>query len=100
MGIVVDNIRHTEYIKIMIRTQVYIPDDLHGDLMLLARQEGVNFSSLVRDGVREVIKKKRAKRMGDWRKFIGAGGKGGPKDLSSKIDYYLYGAGNPKWGKR
>jgi len=41
--------------------------------------------------------KKSAKK--DWRKFIGAAGKGGPKDVASTIDYYLYGEGNPKWGK-
>lgn len=71
----------------MIRTQVYIPDDLHGDLMLLARQEGVNFSSLVRDGVREVIKKKKAARGKGvlWKHFAGAL-KYGPKDLSTRVN--------------
>ena len=66
--------------------------------MLLAKSEGINFSQLIREGAEEV-KKKRIKKK-DWRKFIGAGGKGGPKDLSSKIDYYLYGGGNPKWAER
>ena len=79
----------------MIRTQVYIPEDLHRDLMLLAKQEGVNFSKLIREGAEEVKKKRINKK--NWKSFIGAGGKGGPKDLSSKIDYYLYGKGNPKW---
>lgn len=83
----------------MIRTQVYIPEDLHRDLMLLAKQEGVNFSKLVREGVEEVRKKRTKAKKNDWREFVGAGGRGGPKDLSSKIDYYLYGKGNPKWGK-
>ncbi len=45
----------------------------------------------------EMKLKKSAKK--DWRKFIGAAGKGGPKDVASTIDYYLYGEGNPKWGK-
>ena len=84
----------------MIRTQVYIPDDLHRDLMLLAKQEGTNFSRLIREGAAEVLKKKRvARKKKDWRRFIGAAGKGGPKDVASKIDYYLYGKGNPKWAK-
>lgn len=82
----------------MIRTQVYIPDDLHRDLMLLAKQEGTSFSRLIREGAKEVVKKKR-KIKGDWRKFVGAV-KGGPTDVASTIDYYLYGDGNPKWGKR
>ena len=83
----------------MIRTQVYIPEDLHRDLMLLAKQEGTNFSTLIREGVKEVVKKKKSAKKGDWRKFVGAV-KGGPRDVASKIDYYLYGDGNPKWGKR
>lgn len=81
----------------MIRTQVYIPDDLHRDMALLMRQEGMNFSQLIREGVETVIRKKKIKRNKKWGEgFIGAV-KGGPKDLSSKIDYYLYGKGNPKW---
>ncbi|KKU79054.1 MAG: hypothetical protein UY06_C0032G0011 [Candidatus Amesbacteria bacterium GW2011_GWA2_47_70] len=69
--------------------------------MLLAKTSGLNFSQLIREGAEEV-KKKRAKtqKKRDWKKFIGAGGRGGPKDLSSKIDYYLYGEGNPKWAGR
>ena len=77
---------------------MYLPEDLHAELMLLAKTSGQNFSSLVRQGARAVVKQKKAKKK-DWRKFIGAGGKGGPKDLASKIDYYLYGAGNPKWAR-
>lgn len=84
----------------MIRTQVYIPDDLHRDLMLLVKQEGMNFSQLVREGVKVVIKKRKIKRAKKWGEgFIGAI-KGGPKDLASKIDYYLYGEGNPKWAEK
>ena len=84
----------------MIRTQVYIPDDIHRDLMLLVNQTGLNFSELIRQGAREVInKQKLTEPKRDWRKFVGAGGKGGPKNLSSRIDYYLYGNGNPKWEK-
>lgn len=84
----------------MIRTQVYIPDDLHGDMALLMRQEGMNFSQLIREGVKAVIRKKKIKRNKKWGEgFIGAV-KGGPKDLSSKIDYYLYGKGNPKWAEK
>lgn len=65
---------------------MYIPDDLHRDLMLLAKQEGVNFSGLIREGAEEV-KKKRMKRfkVDDWRDFVGAL-KYGPKDLSTRIN--------------
>lgn len=78
---------------------MYIPEDLHRDLMLLAKREGTNFSTLIRRGAQEVVEKKKSEKKKDWRKFIGAAGKGGPKDVASKIDYYLYGKGNPKWAK-
>jgi len=85
----------------MIRTQVYLPEDLHRELKVLANIRRTNFSSLIREGARVVVdrtwKKKKTK---DWGKgFIGAGSRGGPKDLSSRIDYYLYGGGS-KWAKK
>ena len=85
----------------MLRTQIYLPDDLHRDLTLLAKSEGRTISQLIREGATQVLaeKKRKAAKKKDWRKFIGAV-KGGPTDVSSTIDYYLYGEGNPKWGKR
>lgn len=65
--------------------------------MLLVKTSGKNFSTLIREGAEVVVKSKKIKRTKRWGEgFIGAV-KGGPKDLSSKIDYYLYGKGNPKW---
>ena len=85
----------------MIRTQVYLPEELHQELMFLSKTEKVNFSTLIREGAKVLIERKRTKKLRKnkgWGKgFIGACSKGGPKDLASKIDYYLYGAGNPKW---
>lgn len=84
----------------MIRTQVYLPEDIHRDLMLLAKKEGTNFSSLIREGAKVIIKKKTTRKKKDFGKgFFGAGGTKGPKDLSSKIDYYLYGGGS-EWAKK
>lgn len=76
----------------MIRTQVYLPDDLHRDLKLLSATSGMNFSQLIREGVKVVVEKKtKKKRKFDaWKDFVGKGLKGGGKDLSSRIDYYLY----------
>lgn len=45
----------------MIRTQVYIPDDLHQSLVLLAKRDRVNVSQLLREGARQVIKNKKKK---------------------------------------
>ncbi|MBI2310464.1 hypothetical protein HYU90_01380 [Candidatus Collierbacteria bacterium] len=74
----------------MIRTQVYIPDDLYRDLMLLVKQEGVNFSGLIREGAAEIVKKKNMAKRRDWRKFVGAAGKSKIKTNAVKDiqDYY------------
>lgn len=78
----------------MIRTQVYIPDDLHRELKLLAQVERVKYSHLIREGAKEVIKK-RAKRKASkgWKDFIGAY-KGKVKTNATKDihDYYLHDA--------
>lgn len=78
----------------MIRTQVYIPDDLHMELMLLAKREGVNYSTLIREGVREVVKKKKVRRGKNWGKeFFGAyKGKVKTDAVKDIHDYYLHDA--------
>lgn len=95
-----DNIRHTTYNISMIRTQVYLPEDLYRDLKLLSATSGMNFSELIREGAKVVVEKKTTrKKKGFGKGFFGAGGTKGPKDLSSRIDYYLYGGGS-KWAKK
>ncbi|MBI4991276.1 CopG family transcriptional regulator [Candidatus Gottesmanbacteria bacterium] len=75
----------------MIRTQVYLPEDLYRNLKLLSATSGMNFSELIREGAKVVVEKKTKKRrkFDAWKDFVGVL-KGGPKDLSSNIDYYLY----------
>lgn len=41
----------------MIRTQVYLDDDIHKTLLQLAKAQGTSFSRLVREGAKEVIKR-------------------------------------------
>ena len=41
----------------MIRTQVYLDDEIHKALLQLAQDKGTSFSRLVREGAAEVIKK-------------------------------------------
>lgn len=76
----------------MIRTQVYLPEDLHQELKFLSKTEKVNFSTLIREGAKEIIKKKTKSKVkfDPWLDFVGKCTKGGDKNLSSKIDYYLY----------
>ncbi len=69
----------------MIRTQIYFPDDLHKELILLAKFKGVNFSTVVRAGAKEIIKKRKNMRSDKWKDFVGALTYG-PKDLSNHIN--------------
>ena len=46
----------------MIRTQVYLPKDLHEDLSELALKLNVSMAELVREGVKKVVRTKRVKK--------------------------------------
>lgn len=78
----------------MVRTQVYIPDDQYNELKLLVAVGEGKFSELIREGIGEVIQKRRKanKVVGfdPWKDFIGKGSQVGPVDLSKNLDYYLY----------
>lgn len=76
----------------MVRTQIYLPDEEYKELQLLTLTGEDSFSDLIREGVRSVIKKRKVKgnRKFDPFKDFGNLLKGGGKDLSSNIDYYLY----------
>ncbi|MBI3576897.1 hypothetical protein HY086_02590 [Candidatus Gottesmanbacteria bacterium] len=69
----------------MIRTQVYIPDDLYTELKLLANIRKVNFSSLIREGAEKVVSAKRPKKKKLLAHLIGALTYG-PKDLSNHVN--------------
>ena len=85
----------------MIRTQVYLPDELFRDLKLIASNKEVRFSDLIRKGARAIVEDHKKKRVQKplLRTLIGAGSQRGPKDLSRRIDYYLYGGGS-KWANK
>ena len=77
----------------MIRTQVYIPDDLYKDMLLVSNTYKIKTSDLFREGLKTVIKKKLAVKKNKpypLSNMIGAGGHGGPTDLAINLDYYLY----------
>ncbi len=70
----------------MVRTQIYLPEEVYEDLQLIARTQKVNLSQLIREGARKVIKDKtKPLKKDDWREFAGAL-KTGPKDLSQRIN--------------
>lgn len=81
----------------MERTQIYLPKRQITKLKQLAQKKKTTLSGLVRDAVevkygtstRLVQKKEETLREAAER--IGKLGKRGPKDLSSRLDEYLYG---------
>lgn len=89
---VLDNIQHTTYTQNVIRTQVYLPEDLYNDVKLLSLSGEGNFSDLLREGLKTVIEAKAKTNSGtfaQWKSFIGAA-KGGKRIDGVKAirDYY------------
>lgn len=76
----------------MIRTQIYIPEEIHQETKFLAQKQGKSMAELLRSfitiGVIEEKKKKSKQR--SLSSLARLGIKGGPKNLSKNIDKYLY----------
>lgn len=76
----------------MIRTQIYIPEDIHQATKFLAQEQRKSMAELLRSfitvGIIEEKKKKSKQR--PLSSLAKLGIKGGPKDLSKNIDKYLY----------
>lgn len=47
----------------MIRTQIYLPEDTHANLLRIAKESNTSLSKLIRKGAEIVIKKKYGKNM-------------------------------------
>lgn len=76
----------------MIRTQIYLPEDLKLQLRAYAEKEDVPVSEIIRRSIRkEVNKKTRVNAGSALLKIASMATKGGPKDLSSNLFDYLYG---------
>lgn len=82
------------YNPIMIRTQLYLPEEEHKTLLHLAQERNKSMAEIIRKLIRAGLMKE---------KSIDQSGKnvmlaiaelklhGAPKDLSRNLDYYLYG---------
>lgn len=75
----------------MIRTQIYLPEDLKLQLRAYADEMAVPVSEVVREAVVKEINKKRRTVSDSLTKIAAMATKGGPKDLSSNLFDYLYG---------
>lgn len=76
----------------MLRTQIYLPEELSQELKLLAKKEEKPTAKLVRELLDEGVKKrKKKKNAGTILKEIAALAVEGPGDLSTNLFDYLYG---------
>lgn len=75
----------------MIRTQIYIPEDLHQATKLLALKQKKTLAELIRNFIAVgIIEEKKNIKTRSLSSLAKLNIKGGPKDLSKNIDKYLY----------
>lgn len=84
----------------MLRTQIYLPESQINFLKKIAYQEDVSLSEAIRRLIEERLKKVKKIRPklqnpGSWLLSLAKKAKKlrvkGPKDLASRVDFYLYG---------
>lgn len=75
----------------MIRTQVYLPEELHQEITITAAQRDIPAAQLVRDLLKQgLMARKKTSVAEALLQLTQVHGKG-PKDLSTNLDDYLYG---------
>ena len=75
------------------RTQIYLSEELFGNLALLAKEEDKSIAAIIREACEMYLKKRRSSR--DWNhdplwNMVGKG-ESRDGDLSTHHDIYLYG---------
>lgn len=87
----------------MKRTQLNLDERTYYQLVSYASREKTSLSEAARTLISKQIKKEVPSTVGALLGLAELGKKAnikGPHDLSTKIDYYLYGEGNPKFRRR
>lgn len=74
----------------MIRTQIYLPKDLYQHINLMAGKKKKSTAQLIRELLEEGLKTEQDLGAKTLLKIANKASKGAPKDLSTKIDQYLY----------
>ncbi len=75
----------------MKRTQIYISETTHQEAKTLAQYKNKTLACLFREYITEGIQEERKKtNPNSLKQFSTLGLTGGPKDLSAKMDRYLY----------
>ena len=79
------------YIRCMHRTQIYLPSELRQELDIVAKKEKKPTAQVIRELLSEGLRSKHKETVGEaLSKLANLGVKGGPPDLSTNIDKYLY----------
>ena len=79
------------YISYMLRTQVYLPEDIYQEIKVAAKKENKATAQVVRELLEEGLSIKRQKSsIGKALLELTTIKAKGPKDLSTNIDNYLY----------
>lgn len=81
------------YIRHMIRTQIYLPEEVYTQVKLVARKQGQPAAAVIRKYIVSGIKKGRKMTAGEALLGLTKLGIKGPGDLSTRHDEYLYGNG-------
>lgn len=75
----------------MIRTQIYLPEDLYREIDIVATKEKKPKAHIIRDALKKGLAKKKQETIGEaFRRLTAIAVKGGPSDLSVNHDKYLY----------
>lgn len=83
----------------MVRTQIYLDETTHKKLLKLAKARNTSMAQLVREAAEEKVKNLEERDTSGvqvLQSLIDNAVTGGPKDLSTNIDHYLYGAPKKK----
>ena len=75
----------------MIRTQIYLPTSMYQQLVAWAQQINQPMAGVIRMLVTKGLNERQKKPMNNLADLAKLNITGGPKDLSSKMDEYLYG---------
>lgn len=87
------------YTSNMIRTQIYIPEEMHSQLLQIAQAQSTSMAQVTRKLIEKGLKtSKNIDTSGKtvMRRLLNMNITGGPKDLSTNLDHYLYGGPKKK----
>jgi len=75
----------------MRRTQIYLPEEMHEQLGLLAKKTNLSMGEIIRKLIKEgITKQKIFFGKNDLLSLANLKIKGGPKNISKNFDFYLY----------